>query len=229
MCRSRASDRRVVHGAAAVARSGAARIAWVLALLAAPVLATPVLPPALQQQAASLPENERTRLIQRLAALRAMPEERREALRKQVEHWDGLPLAERRARREAWRAWDGLSDADRARMRRAAAGFAQLPPERQQALVTAFSELDSFERAGWLLGPDLGADWPALHALFALVPAGQRGQLLQALRAMDAPQRADLAVLAQRTPPEQRQALRDTLLSTPPENRAAWLRRQVDP
>jgi hypothetical protein len=41
-------------------------------------------------------------------------------------------------------------------------------------------------------------------------------------------ERADLAVLAQRTPPQQRDALRRGLLSTSDANRAVWLQAQLE-
>ena len=80
-----------------------------------------------------------------------------------------------------------------------------------------------------MLWPVLGVDWPRLHALLPQVPGEEREALLVALRALAPQGRNDLAVLAQRTPPEQRQALRDELLAQPAEARDAWLRRRVDP
>ncbi|MEZ0471709.1 DUF3106 domain-containing protein [Luteimonas salinilitoris] len=191
--------------------------------------AASALPPALQRYAQALPEPERARLLQRQATLRALPPAEREALRRRVAEWDALPLAERRQRRNAWAAWQALRPEAQARLRAAARAYAELPTDRQQALNERYAELDSYQRDGWLLGPELGADWTRLHGLFALVPADDRAPLLAALRAMDERERADLALLAQRTPPEERDALRRALLSTPPEGRAAWLRRQVGP
>jgi hypothetical protein len=52
--------------------------------------------------------------------------------------------------------------------------------------------------------------------------------LLAALHAMTPTERADLAVLAQRTPPQRRDALRRGLLSTSDANRAAWLQAQLE-
>lgn len=198
-------------------------------LLALPARIASGLPPDLQRLAASLPAAERERLVRRHAALQAMPPAERAALRERAQRWDALSLGERRARRDAWRAWNAMADVERARLRHAASLYAELPEDRRQALDAAFAELDAHERAGWLLGPDLGADWPGLHGLFALVPEAQRDALEAALRAMDERQRADLAVLAQRTPPEDRAELRRELLSTAPENRAAWLRQRAHP
>jgi hypothetical protein len=92
-----------------------------------------------------------------------------------------------------------------------------------------FEALDASERSGWQLGPVLGADYPQLHALLAQVPQAQHDLLLATLRAMSPGERADLAVLAQRTPPQDREALRRDLLSTAQSQRAQWLRRRVDP
>jgi len=47
--------------------------------------------------------------------------------------------------------------------------------------------------------------------------------MLHALRRMGAAERADLAVLAQRVPPQDRAELVRTLLSTADAQRAAWL------
>jgi hypothetical protein len=78
------------------------------------------------------------------------------------------------------------------------------------------------------LGPALGRDYASLHPLLAYVPAVQRLPLLARLRSLDEQQRVDLAVLAQRTPPQDRQALRSELLSVPPSELANWLRRKLD-
>jgi hypothetical protein len=79
-----------------------------------------------------------------------------------------------------------------------------------------------------LLGPVLGADYPALHALLAQVPPDQHAPLLQVLRALSPAQRADVAVLAARTPPQERPELRRQLLSTAADNREQWLWDRLD-
>lgn len=175
------------------------------------------------------PAAERERLEHRLHVLRALDPTARQALGQRAADWDALPLAERRVRRDAWHAWEALGSDERARLRHAAAVWAALPEARQQELAAEFAALDELERRGWLLGPGLGADWPRLHALFALVPPDEREAMLQLLRELEPQARIDLAVLAQRTPPPEREALRQALLSTDPGNRAAWLRGQVDP
>jgi len=198
---------------------------------AGPVAPAPVpdrvLPPALQELAASLPAAERARLARRNASLQAMAPDELASLRGQAARWETLERDERRARRDAWQAWNRLPAAERARMQAAAAAYAGLPDERREELDVAFAGLDELERNGWRLGPDLGADWPSLHPLFALVPAEQQEELLAVLLSMDAVERADLGVLARRTPPGERDALRDALLTTPAENRAAWLRQRA--
>ena len=187
------------------------------------------LPPVLQELAASLPAAERTRLARRNASLQALAPAALADLRAHAARWDTLDLPARRARRDAWQAWNRLPETARARMQAAAAAYAALPEERRQALAEEFSALDASARNGWRLGPDLGADWPVLHPLLALVPTGQQEELLAVLLSMDAAERADLGVLARRTPPGERDDLRDALLTTPAENRAAWLRQLARP
>lgn len=187
------------------------------------------LPPALQEYGQALPAPEREQLARRHAQLQAMSPAARDALRERAEQWDALPLAERRAQRDAWQAWTRLPAAAQAKLRAAAAAYAVLPDERQQALTDAFAALDASERNGWALGPDVGADWPTLHPLLALVPLPQQDELLAVLLSMDERERQDLGVLAQRTPPGEREELRRVLLTTPAENRGPWLRQMVGP
>lgn len=186
-----------------------------------------VLPPMLQELAASLPAPERARLAARSAAVDAMDADALEALRAEAARWEPLDLDQQRARRDAWQAWNRLPADVRMRMRVAGVAYAGLPEEQREELAAEFDALDELERNGWLLGPDVGADWPALHPLFALVPAEQQDELLAVLLSMGALERADLGVLAQRTPPGERDALRAELLTTPPENRGAWLRQRA--
>ena len=104
--------------------------------------------------------------------------------------------------------------------------IAALPPEHQAALRTQFGMLDAMQRQGWRLGPDLGADWPRLQPLFAYVPPAEREGLLSVLRRLDAEQRDDLAALAQRLPPQDRDAFRRELLAVPDGRRRAWLQQR---
>src|SRR5690606_7491582 len=130
--------------------------------------------------------------------------------------WDALPHAERGERRERWQAWRELPAGERAALRASALRFAALAPDGQAALRARFDALDASIRHGWLLGPDLGADYPRLHPLVAQVPPDARAALLDALRGLDAQAREDLAVLASRTPPQARAELRVELLASPP-------------
>lgn len=162
----------------------------------------------------------------RLERLDGAARERLEARRRR---WDALPPAERGAYRERWLAWQSLPPAEQRLLRVEAERHARLSVEEQAELRARFDALDASDRRGWLLGPDLGADYPRLHPLIAQVPAEARDVLLDTLRGLDAQARDDLAVLAVRTPPEARAELRIELLATPPEQRGRWLRRRVSP
>jgi hypothetical protein len=141
--------------------------------------------------------------------------------------WQALPPVERAFLRERWDAWQHLPAAQQAEVRNAAATFSALAPEGQQELRMAFSALPDEERRGWLLGPRLGLAWPRLQPLLMQVPAAQREPLLAVLHELSALQLDDLATLAQRTPPQERDALRRELLSTAAANRTAWLRERL--
>lgn len=153
----------------------------------------------------------------------AWSEDERRGFAARATAWDALPATERGRRRERFRAWRALPAAEQARVSAAAREFASLSAERRQALRAQFDALDRSERRGWLLGPDLGADYPALQPLLAQVPMAEHAGLLAVLRAMDSRQRRDLAVLVQRTPPQERARLRRELVSTAAANRDAWL------
>lgn len=165
---------------------------------------------------------------ERQARLQAMTPEQRAQFGQRLAAWNALPLSEREERRAHYQAWLQLEAGERDALRALAAQVDAFPPERKQALRAQFDALDDVQRHGWRLGPVLGRDYPALHPLLAYVSASQRLPLLARLRSMDAQQRADLAVLAQRTPPQDRQALRSELLSVPPAQMAAWLRKKLD-
>lgn len=170
------------------------------------------------------------RTLQDLRAARpqAMSPEQRVRFGQRLAEWNALPLAEREDRRARYQAWLQLEEAERMRLRAVAAEIAAFPPQRRQALRARFDALDASQRRGWRLGPTLGAGYEKLQPLLAYVPPAQRSPLLAALRAMTAEQRAGLAVLAQRTPPQDRDALRGELLALSPAERAAWLRRRLD-
>ncbi|WP_199244442.1 DUF3106 domain-containing protein [Lysobacter panacisoli] len=143
--------------------------------------------------------------------------------RARVAQWDALPRAQRDATREGYLAWRALPAAEQVQVQAAAAQFAALPPDVQNAWRAQFDALDRSERRGWLLGPALGADYALLQPLLAQVPEAEHAKLLATLRAMTPQQRRELGVLAQRTPPTGREALRRELLAVSPVDRADWL------
>lgn len=196
-------------------------------LLCAPAIAQS-LPPGLLQRAQSLPAPTSAELLRHAAILDAMTPPQREAFRRRVAQWDALVPARQRELREAWQAWRALPALEQRQLQAAAASYAALPADRQQALRAQYQALDGSIRRGWLLGPALGRDYPRLHALVAQVPPAQRDALLAALRAMSPGARANLGVLAQRTPPQDRAALRAQLLAVPQAQRDAWLRDRLD-
>lgn len=144
------------------------------------------------------------------------PRQRREA-------WDRLPAVQRGVQRGAWEAWRALPDAERALLRAAAGRLAALPPAQQASLRARFDAQAADARAGWWLGPWLGAEWPRLAALFAYVDPSRRDALLDLLRQATPADLHALGRLAQSTPPEERDALRERLLGMSPAARSAWL------
>lgn len=172
-------------------------------------------------------EQEAMTQSQRQARLQAMTPEQRVQFGQRLAAWNALPSSEREERRARYQAWLQLDANERVSLRALAAQVEAFPPERKQALRAQFDALDDVQRHGWRLGPVLGRDYASLHPLLAYVPLPQRLPLLARLRSMDEQQRVDLAVLAQRTPPQDRQALRSELLSVPPSEVAAWLRRKL--
>lgn len=200
---------------------------WALAMLALGLFAGAAfaLPPALQGD--HLPAAERERLEARAALLAGMSPEARAAFAARIAAWHALPVAERARRRTAHEAAEALPHAERMQLQQAAAHFAALPEAEQRELRTAFEQLDQGLRRGWLLGPVLGADWPGLHPLFSALPESERAPVLLALRAMSPQARLDLAALAQRTPPHERDALRRDWLAVPADARDTWLRARV--
>ncbi|MGY1458529.1 MULTISPECIES: DUF3106 domain-containing protein [unclassified Luteimonas] len=176
--------------------------------------------------AAARPEPRPQPAGDRLAALEPAARAR---LAQRRDQWDALPHAERGERRERWLAWNDFSAAERAQLRDVAAAFALRSADERAALRARFDAMDASDRHGWLLGPDLGADYPRLHPLIAQVPLDARTALLEALRGLEPQARDDLAVLAARTAPQARAELRIELLATPAAQRARWLRRTVAP
>jgi len=202
------------------------RIALAMALLAA-TFAAVALPQLLQARLAQLPAPERSMLQARVARWNGMTATGQRELRQALAHWHALPQAQRRERREQWQAWQALSLAQQAQLRTAVVHFDSLPPAQQQAVRAQYDALDASDRHGWLLGPQLGADWPRLQPLLAQVPAEERLPLLALLNALDPDARAALATLAQRVPPQERDRLRRGLLQVAPAARARWLQQQL--
>ncbi|TAA40171.1 DUF3106 domain-containing protein [Pseudoxanthomonas winnipegensis] len=163
----------------------------------------------------------------RAARLAALSTPARHAFADRMVAWDRLPPLERARRRAEYADWLALDPATRSRLQQAAATLATLPPAQQQALLTRFGQLDQSEQAGWRLGPDLGADFARLQPLLAYMPQAEIAPMRAVLRQLTAPQRADLAVLAQRTPPQDRDALRQALIAADPAGRGQWLQERL--
>lgn len=195
----------------------------VLLVLVIAGAAVAVLPQAIESRMAALPQASRSLLAARAQWLQDLPPDQREALRARVAAWDALPADERARLREHWQAWQAMPVDRQALLRYAAREFAALPADEREALRAEFDALPANERRGWLLGPVLGAEWIGLEPLFMQVPAREREPLLEVLHQMPPVQLRDLATLAQRTPPQEREALRQALLATRADARAQWL------
>ena len=152
----------------------------------------------------------------------------RDAFRERLAAWNALPVEVAGARREHWLALQSLDGVDLALLRQARSALEALPGDVQADLRERFAGLTVTEQRGWLLGPRLGGDYADLSPLLLQVPPDQRTPLLDLLRRMEPAERADLAVLAYRTPAQERDALRRALLETTDANRAAWLRLRLE-
>lgn len=142
--------------------------------------------------------------------------------------WQALAPAQQRELRARYAAWRALPESERQRVRRAAAEVAALPAPERAAVRNRFLGLDRLHRDGWRLGPQLGAHYPKLQPLLGYLPGHQREPMLALLRQLDATQLAQLGVLAQRTPPQERDALRERLLALPAAQRGDWLRQRTE-
>jgi phosphoglycolate phosphatase-like HAD superfamily hydrolase len=196
-----------------------------LLAIAAKVMA---LPPTLERLLPTLPPAQREEILMRDASWRALTPAQQQALQQRMARWHALPAAVQAERREQWQAWRGLPREQRARLDSAATAFAALSESERRLLHERYAALDRSEQRGWRLGPALGADYMHLQPLLAQVPAAQREPLLALLRTMTPAERNDLAVLAQRVPPQQRDALRRGLLATNAGNRTAWLQLRLE-
>lgn len=133
-------------------------------------------------------------------------------------------LRELRSRQAQWQA---LPEAERTRIREAAQRLAALPPEQQQSVRATFAAQDTRFREGWRLGPTLGAQFPKLEGLFGYLPSDQRETALATLRQLSAGQLAQLTLIAQRTPPQERDTVRAAFLALGPAERDRWLHENV--
>ncbi len=123
--------------------------------------------------------------------------------------------------------WQALPEAERARVREAARRLAALPPDQQQTIRATFAAQDTRFREGWRLGPTLGAQFPKLEGLFGYLPIEQRDAALAALRQLSPEQLAQLTLIAQRTPPQERDKVRADFLALPAGGRDRWLHENV--
>lgn len=180
-------------------------------------------PPDLARVLPQLQPRQREALQTRAALWARWTAPERQAFLARAAQWEQLSAAERALRREHYQAWLALPTEERGRVQAAAARFATLNPAEQQTLRANFDALDGSIRRGFLLGPVLGTDYLALQPLLAQVPVEQHVPLLRVLRALTPQQRQDLAALVQRTPPQNREALRRELLSTAEHNLGDWL------
>lgn len=141
--------------------------------------------------------------------------------------WQQLDPAQQRQRRTDYAAWRALPESEREHIRQAAARFNALPADQQQRLRAQFQAQDQAFRDGWRLGPQLGLPFPKLQGLFGFVPAGQRDATLAVLRQLSPAQLVQLSLVAQRTPPQDRDAVRAAFLAVPAAERDSWLKRQA--
>lgn len=152
---------------------------------------------------------------------------RRAAVREGLRRWNLQPATERARQRTPFLAWQRLSSAEQAQVRAAASQWQALPATEQQSLRAQFDVLPVDAQSMWWLGPGLGQEMLPIASLFAFMPESDRPALLAALRALDGPARANLALLAPRLSEARRQALRRELLLLPPEQRAALIRQRL--
>lgn len=141
--------------------------------------------------------------------------------------WQAMTPMQRADLRARYRAWRELGEGERMQVRQAQARVAALSADHQRALHTQFDTMDRLHRDGWRLGPTLGAQYVKLQPLLGYVPPTQRDALLGLLHNLDAEQLQQLSVISQRTPPQERDALRDELLAQAPAARDAWLKRKL--
>ncbi|BCT92017.1 hypothetical protein LYSHEL_10410 [Lysobacter helvus] len=186
------------------------------------------LPPTAETAIARLPAALQPDLRRQAQAWFAWTAAHRAAFVQRAAQWHQRDPSERARLREDYAAWQRLDAVAVDAIVAAAAHFHALSPMDQSRLQAQFELQDAIAQRGWLLGPAIGADYPRLQPLLAQLPEAQHAPMLRALRRMTAGERADLAVLAQRVPPQGREDLVRTLLSTSDDNRAAWLHARLD-
>jgi len=196
---------------------GWVRVAFALSLAAATLLGLPALSTDVQEM-----------LQQRRWRLDALPPLQRAAFVQRMAVWNALPREQREDRRGRYAAWQALDDVQRMRVRAAAEEINALPPAQQAMLRSRFDAMDDMQRRGWRLGPVLGADYPRLQPLFGFVPEAERDATISLLQQLDAEQRGDLSLLAQRIPPQERATFRRQFLAVPTAERSRWLRERRD-
>ena len=200
-----------------------------------PARATPLqvpahiaLPAATAAAVARAPAALQTELRDQARLWASVPPAQRVELRQRIAQWDAQPFALRAQQRVHYAAWRNLDATSAQAVENAVQVFARQSPEEQARLRAEFDALDPTTQRGWLLGPAIGVEYPKLQPLLAQLPEAQHAPMLRTLRRMTAGERADLAVLAQRVPPQDRDALVRDLLSTADANRAAWLRTRLE-
>jgi len=208
-------------------RRNASRSRWMLLSLAMIAAVAGSTPPELADLLERLPPATKATLRANAQRWDAWSPAEQKLFRERAAQWDALPRAERDERRERWLAWQALSPGERAQAQSAAVQYASMPPDLQGAWRAQFDAMDRSERRGWLLGPLLGADYAVLQPLLAQVPEAEHAAMLRTLRSMTPQQRRDLGVLAQRTPPDARAALRRELVSVSAQERGDWLWRRL--
>ncbi|WP_181902809.1 DUF3106 domain-containing protein [Lysobacter soli] len=208
-------------------RRNASRSRWMLLSLAMIAAVAGSTSPELADLLERLPPATQATLRANAQRWDAWSPAEQKLFRERAAQWDALPRAERDERRERWLAWQALSPGERALAQSAAVQYASMPPDLQGAWRAQFNAMDRSERRGWLLGPTLGADYAILQPLLAQVPEAEHAAMLRTLRSMTPQQRRDLGVLAQRTPPDARAALRRELVSVSAQERGDWLWRRL--
>ncbi|WP_269789880.1 DUF3106 domain-containing protein [Stenotrophomonas sp. Iso1] len=141
--------------------------------------------------------------------------------------WATMTPQLKRELRARYAAWQVLPEPERQRIAQAATALATMPVAQRDSLRARFQGMDQMHRDGWLLGPRLGALYAKLQPMLGYLPAEQREPMLALLHQLDAAQLEQLSLISQRTPPQERAALREQLLALAPAQRAAWLQQNV--